>query len=135
MARLDVGQIRKALADTCAPVVSNATAYRPKTINSFPAVWVDQPEIRRRTFAAEANFEIEIEVVLAVAANWDRAAQERIDDLLVDLWEVLAADPTLGGIVQPSNVDRFVPVPETDEREWVGGIFEMRIAQTATLTT
>lgn len=135
MARLDIVAIRKAIASTAGTVVKNSTAYRPDDVNTFPWCWVDMPPIEKLTFQANAVWELEIRLVLAVANNWDRASQETVDRLTVDLWEAFDDDKTLSGTVSSAVLTRFNPVSTTELRDWVGGTFDMKVGLSASLAS
>lgn len=127
---MDLTAIRTGIADLIETEVPNAYAYAPTAPGSFPAAWVDMPELDSPAFQ-QKMWDVPLEVVLAVADVWDRSAQEETDRLLVALWPLMESDQTLGGALNGSLfVDGFRPVKSTDNATWVGGVFSLKVTHT-----
>ncbi|NND35881.1 MAG: hypothetical protein HKN81_01990 [Gammaproteobacteria bacterium] len=136
MARLDLVAIRKALADQIRPAVPNTTAYRPDSVaTGAPTVWVDMPPVQKLTFQPGAVWNIPLTVVLAVGDTWDRTSQQTVDELIVDIWEVVDGDKTLGGTVSAAVATEFTPVTSAENRGWVGGLLDVKVSLNATLAS
>lgn len=125
---MDLTEIRAGLRDQARLIVPNAYAYAIGTPASFPAVWVDMPDPIEKTSFQQNLWLIEFEVVLAVSDVWDRSAQQKVDELVVDLWPKLEADQTLDGAVSGSVfVREFRSTKSIENVPWIGGVFSVEV--------
>ena len=128
---MDLTAVRKGLAARAKTLVPNAYHYAPATITSFPAVWIDFPESGAKLAFQRGDWDFDLRVVAAMSDVWDRSSQEKVDELMVELWPVLEADPTLGGAVNGSvHVVGVEPIKPQDNVPWVGAVFQVRVVHT-----
>jgi len=101
---MDVVAIRKAIADSVRPVVSDSKHYRPETFQASPTFWVEPVRIERSAMGRD-RWLIVMDATLFTASGWDRSRQEKSDQLAVDVWLAIESDRTLGGLIHSLEVE------------------------------
>ena len=123
---MDVVAIRKAIADAASDCVSNSLHYRPETFQASPTFWVEPVRVERSAFG-KTRWSVVFDATLYTASGWDRSRQEAADRLVIDVWNAIELDRTLGGLIESLEVESTQYLNDGELGAPLGAVYRINV--------